>query len=77
MTSTKLDELILSTASSNWQKVAMIIARVSRDERFSSGASENELTLISDRIGRLVAEGRLTAQGDISNWRHSEIRLNL
>jgi hypothetical protein len=74
MTSEKLDELILSTASSHFQKVAMVIACVSRDERFSSSSADDELTVIADRIGCLVANGQLVAQGDISNWRHSEIR---
>ena len=76
MTTEKLDELILSIASPHWQKVAMVIARVSRDEQGSSGDAEDQLTLIADRIERLVAEGQLVAQGNISNWRHSEIRLN-
>jgi len=75
MTSEKLDELILSTASPRWQKVAMIIAAVARDERFLGTESEDQLALIADRMGHLVTEGRLAAQGDISNWRHSEVRL--
>ena len=76
MTSEQLDGLILSTSSRQWQKVAMVIARVSRDERFSQGDADDQLTLIAGRIERLVAEGQLVAQGNISNWRHSEIRLN-
>ena len=75
MTSEKLDELILSTASPRWQKVAMIIAMVARDERFLVTYSDNQLALIADRIEHLVTEGQLAAQGDISNWRRSEVRL--
>jgi len=66
MTSDELEELILSTASSQWQKVAIVIARVSHDERFASGDPEDELTVIADRIGHMVASGHLVAQGDIS-----------
>jgi hypothetical protein len=75
MTSEKLDELILSIASPRWQKVAMIIARVAHDEHLLATDSEDQLALIADRIGHLVTEGQLAAQGDISNWRHSEVRL--
>ena len=75
MTSEELDELILATASPHWQKVAMIIAKVSQNERFASANVDTQLDLIADRIGNLVANGQLSAQGDISNWRHSEIRL--
>ena len=74
MTSDELDELILSTASHNWQKVAMVIARVS-DTESSLSAGTTEPTVIADGIGRLIAKGKLVAQGNISNWRHSEIRL--
>jgi hypothetical protein len=31
--------------------------------------------LIARRIEALVRDGRLVAQGDITNWRHSEVRL--
>jgi hypothetical protein len=75
MTSEKLDELILSTASPRWQKIAMIIAVVARDDRFKATQSEDQLALIADRIRHLVTKGQLVAQGDISNWRHSEVRL--
>ena len=75
MTSEELDQLILSSTSSSWQKVAMVIATVSYDKRFSSEVADDRLTVIANQITRLVADGRLIAQGDISNWRHSEIRL--
>ena len=31
--------------------------------------------LVAQRIGALVSAGRLIAQGDITLWRHSEVRL--
>jgi hypothetical protein len=31
--------------------------------------------MIAARIAALVAAGRLASQGDISRWRHSEVRL--
>ena len=75
MNSEELDGLILSTASPRWQKVSMIIAMVARDESYSAGDTEDELKLIADRISHLVAQGQLAAQGNLSNWRHSEICL--
>ena len=73
MTSKELDDLILSAASPRWQKVAMIIAVVAHDDRCRG--NDGDLAPIAERIGHLVAQGQLAAQGDISNWRHSEIRL--
>jgi hypothetical protein len=77
MTSNELDELILSVALPYWQKLAMIIAKVTRDERFSMDDSDEEFDFVANRIAHLVADGRLESQGDISLWRFSEVRLNL
>jgi hypothetical protein len=32
------------------------------------------LGLVADRVEALVHDGRLLAQGDVKNWRHSEVR---
>jgi len=55
MTFEELDKLILLMASPHWQKVAMIIAKVSQNERYASTNVDNQLDLIADRIGNLVA----------------------
>jgi Protein of unknown function len=70
----ELDDLILSIASTHWQKVAMIISKVTRDDRFSCENSDDEFDSVAARITYLVAEGRLESQGDISQWRFSEVR---
>jgi hypothetical protein len=75
MTSSELDNLILSIALPYWQKVAMIIGKVTRDERFLLDNSDEEFNVVADRIAQLVAEGRLESQGDISQWRFSEVRI--
>jgi Protein of unknown function len=75
MTSTELDDLILSIALPYWQKVAMIIGKVARDEQFSLDNSDEEFNIIANRIAQLVEKGRLESQGDISQWRFSEIRI--
>jgi len=68
----EIDQAVLARSEARWRKVAFIVASVSRDldddrEVFSK--------LIGDRIVGLVEAGRLEAQGDLTLWRHSEIRL--
>jgi hypothetical protein len=68
-----IDLLILSFAQEQWRKVAMIMSQVvnARDCR-GDDADWNE---VAARIRALVKDGRLEAQGDLSKWRHSEVRL--
>ncbi|HMK81959.1 MAG TPA: DUF3658 domain-containing protein [Xanthobacteraceae bacterium] len=68
-----IDAEILSAASDKWQKVAMIVAKVM--SRHSEQTVESEYDLVARRIGALVNDGRLESQGDVSNWRRSEVRL--
>jgi hypothetical protein len=68
-----IDGLILSTAVSQWRKVAFIIGSVFMECR-ENGAGTS-LYAISGRIRALVDEGKLEAQGNLSRWRHSEVRL--
>jgi uncharacterized protein DUF3658 len=76
MTSTwsaHFDRLILSVAKPKWQKVAMVIvkARMFAEKtnfKMSDGA-------LAARISALCMEGRLESQGNLSRWRHSEVRL--
>jgi Protein of unknown function len=65
-----LDALILSFASERWQKVAKMIAVVS--DRAGDGTN---FDAIADRIRALVDDGKLQAEGDLSRWRFSEVRL--
>jgi hypothetical protein len=68
-----VDGLILSFARVQWKKVAMIIAEVSVEcER---NAADISLDAIADRIRHMVEEAKLEAQGNLSKWRHSEVRL--
>jgi hypothetical protein len=68
-----IDRLILSFAQVQWRKVAMIIAKVVD----ASGRRWDDAQLhdVAERIRALVEDGRLEAQGDLSKWRHSEVRL--
>lgn len=74
MTPAELDDLVLSIALTQWQKVAMILSKVTRDDRFSCENSDDEFDSVAARIAYLVAQGRLESQGDISQWRFSEVR---
>ena len=72
-----LGSLILSYAGEHWRKVAMIIGRVLTEferagTRKTTDADQYE---IADRIRALVEEGKLEAQGNLSRWRHSEVKL--
>ena len=76
MTSTwgaHFDRLILSVAKPKWQKVAMVIVKARMfAERANFKMSDGALAA---RIGALCMEGRLESQGNLSRWRHSEVRL--
>jgi hypothetical protein len=67
-----IDAAILSVASDRWQKVAMIIAKVAPPGE----SSDNDYHQVAERIVALVDDGQLEAEGDVTRWRHSEVRLN-
>jgi hypothetical protein len=50
----------------------MVIARAS--ERLGDDSDET-YELVGQEIAKLVEAGHLQAVGDISQWRHSEVRL--
>ena len=75
MSVTDIDDSVLAVANTSWRKVAMVIGRTA--ERLGSTLPEGDdgYHLIAHRIQALVRDGRLLAQGNVSNWRHSEVRL--
>ena len=74
-TTSEIDDAVLAVALPRWQKVAMIISKTS--ERLGSFPTDGDEQYHSyaERIAVLVREGRLVAQGDITKWRYSEVRL--
>jgi hypothetical protein len=72
-TDAQLDALILRSVQPKWLKVAMVIARTEKL------CTQNSLTFdshaVAARIASLVRDGRLEGDGDLSLWRHSEVRL--
>jgi hypothetical protein len=75
MTSPKIDSAVLAVTDADWRKVAMIIMKAA--ERLGPELPEGDTgyNMVAGRIEALVAAGRLVSQGDISRWRHSEVRL--
>lgn len=65
----------LATTDGRWRKVAMVFAMVTEalGAEFPEGQSGHEL--FDRRIEALVNNRRLVAKGDITLWRHSEVRL--
>ncbi len=76
-----VDGLILSFAKVQWRKVAMIISQVLGECRRrgvdidEDGVAERICDGVAERIRALVEDGQLKAQGNLSRWRHSEVRL--
>jgi len=72
MTPDDIDKLVLATAHPQWRKVALIVATVGMS---LSDESNGNYETVAARIVALVKAGKLEAQGDLSEWRHSEVRL--
>jgi len=69
----KLDEYILESCDLHWRKVAMVITRA--HEKAGLADDEGSYEAIANRVRALVSAGRLAAQGNLDNWRASEVRL--
>jgi len=69
----ELDKLILSLAKPRWQKTAMVIAKTL--QQLGAGYSDEPAGKVAKKVEQLVGSKRLEAQGDLSRWRSSEIRL--
>ena len=70
----QLDQFILYAIDSNWQKVAMVIAKAMTDHELDFPESDDDAGYVADRVGDLIRAGHLEARGDTSNWRFSEVR---
>jgi hypothetical protein len=65
---------LLPAVDGRWKKVAMVIVRVAEAMDNDLPEGEDGYQMVARRIKALVSEGRLAAQGDIKNWRFSEVR---
>jgi Protein of unknown function len=78
MSDQTIDERIvsmLSTVAGRWRKIAMVITMVADAMSDDLPLGDDGYRQVAQRIEALVNEGRLVAQGDIKNWRFSEVRL--
>ena len=67
----QIEQLVLNALPDGWRKVAYVIATVGE----SAGNQKEKFYLrVEAAIIRLVASHVLEAAGELSNWRHSEIR---
>jgi hypothetical protein len=69
----RVDDAILSVSQKSWRKVAMIIVLSVKGAGLPNDNEGHQV--IASRIKALVQDGRLLAQGNLDNWRRSEVRL--
>ena len=67
-----IDMALLAEVGAQWRKVAMVLAQTSYKLGWDS---DDDLDRLAKRLEALVAEGQLEARGNLSRWRHSEVRL--
>jgi hypothetical protein len=70
----QIDEAILSVTVTSWRKVARVIVMTGELLGDNLPKGEAGLDLVAERIGALIHDGRLVAQGDVKKWRYSEVR---
>jgi hypothetical protein len=68
-----LDELIFAETEKHWLKVARIVGNVF--QTIETRCIRLPMDIIAARIAKLVEVGRLESQGNLTMWRHSEVRL--
>jgi hypothetical protein len=73
MAESQVDEVILSVVGTRWVKVAIVIAKTADVVRVDPSADDDTYAMIFRHIEVLVHKGKLVAQGNIKNWRFSEI----
>jgi hypothetical protein len=74
MTVPRIDDAILAAVGERWTKVSMVIAKVEKAMNSALPSGDERLQVISDRIENLLASGSLVSQGNVENWRFSEVR---
>jgi hypothetical protein len=68
-----LDALIFAETDKCWLKVARIVGHVF--QTLETRCIRLPMEIIAARIAKLVEVGRLESQGNLTMWRHSEVRL--
>lgn len=69
----QLEEMVLSFVKADWRKTALVIANVLHQ------CEDRGIQMPSDwifqKIVDLCESGRIESQGNLSDWRHSEVRI--
>jgi hypothetical protein len=69
----QIDQLLLETCSHQWQKVAYVVGVAMMNPSMKrNGLADADF---ASRIRRMVEEGKLLSQGNLSQIRYSEVRL--
>lgn len=71
----QIDQILIANTAAQWRKVAMVvgISMLSLNSKFE-GIPD---VYYSQRIAKLVAQGKLQSQGDLQRMRFSEVRLQI
>lgn len=68
-----IDATIMQMVMERWQKTAMVIAKA--EEALRNDGKHVSWDNIAERLEVLDSRGDIESQGDLSLWRHSEVRL--
>jgi len=53
----------------------MVLGKAAKAPGLFARSEEEDYELLAERLEQLVASGRVVAQGDLKQWRASEVRL--
>jgi Protein of unknown function len=73
MTEAEFDQVIRSTLSSHWRKVARIVTDVVR--KCEATGSSISYEMVAARLQKLSESDVIEGVGDLRMWRYSEVRL--
>ncbi|MDI1273988.1 hypothetical protein [Polaromonas sp.] len=71
----QLDAALMASIGPRWAKVAMVLGRAAKVPGLVFAEDEDEYETLAERLEELVAFGHVLAEGDLKEWRFSEVRL--
>ena len=71
----QIDHALLAASDKRWLKVAMVVSRAAEALGTALPEGPERYEMVAERLYVLVNGGRLIAEGEVTNWRHSEVRL--
>ena len=67
-----IDEALMASVQGHWRKGARVLVLAADKLGWDS---DDDFNRLARRVEVLTADRQLEAQGDLSRWRHSEVRL--